>query len=936
MFDGYTGETVRRKIHQSWQQVMLDSKTLSGNIPNMSSLSGGLNPSRQWTSTQSVAIRWMLLLILALPPWMMGATRPLPIFLLICSVAFLTLLWLWDCVAHDRLNFRLCHITLGLMFILALGLFQLIPMPNWMLRILSPGASSLYEELLPSQHETLNFVTSTESWGGSMWNTLSLYPEATRRWLVYFLAVLLLYQVFRHSMRGLEGVQWFARICVVNGTLLSIFAVLQFFTSPPNVLYWTFPTRGTGFGPFVNRDDFAFYMNICLGAALALLLVRLRQLFVSRQQLFRLNFKTASRVVTGDSRSMWLLLSTAFMMAASISANSRGGFLSLLSGLVLLVGMLAWKWKYLPEIQARKASRLKAEKPHSALDPASLRRSGAALSIGTSMFMLVVMCCMAGGLVAWYGWERIQIRLETLISGTAFMGGRMYVLEHAWPVISAFPIFGTGMGTFESIEPIYFHTADDVSSFYMHAHNDYLEDLLEGGLLRLAARVFVLSFLILSCYRMLGNSKNPTRSALAAGALFSLTTITVHSFFDFALFTPSITVLAVALIAAIQCLATLDEKPDGHRLEHGSKPSPVATPGQMVFSPRGGSRLIVLFIALVLVISMVRKASQEYRVTRILASIASVNRFSDVSQAQTSQLVRAFSQLLDEAPNDASLHADIAGFYLEAYQASNRNPADTTGSTPEDSGLQRTLATGLKHTLTARDLCPIMPEPHVRLAFYHRHLLTSDPRATYLARAKVVAPASEELWFLCGVEELRRGEIQVALASWQNCIALGDQFHQQISNEAREKLTHQQIKRMLPDTPKTILSMVDLIYPAGDREVALERRDLFLQAFQRLPDVSQYTSTADLLDHYAIRVGVGQFDEAASILSVVVRNDPENLEARTKYFRLLIDQNRFPEAREQLTILKAMSHSNRDVEQLSRELTSREIDRRSKRRKNAF
>ena len=63
-------------------------------------------------------------------------------------------------------------------------------------------------------------------------------------------------------------------MAVVNGAALSLFGLVQFFTSPANVIYWTDQTRGAVFGPFINRDHFAFYVNLCIGLGIGLLVSR--------------------------------------------------------------------------------------------------------------------------------------------------------------------------------------------------------------------------------------------------------------------------------------------------------------------------------------------------------------------------------------------------------------------------------------------------------------------------------------------------------------------------------------------------------------------------------------------------------------------------------------------------------------------------------------
>ncbi|WP_324808316.1 O-antigen ligase family protein [Sphingomonas sp. LY29] len=101
--------------------------------------------------------------------------------------------------------------------------------------------------------------------------------------------------------------------------------------------------------------------------------------------------------------------------------------------------------------------------------------------------------------------------------------------------IRDFSPFGSGFGTFVPIHQSV-ETLSTVSSAYVnHAHNDYLELLLEGGafaVLPLAAFVF---FLGLAVRRLLRGSWDPAESVLAGAALIGIALILLHSVVDYPL-----------------------------------------------------------------------------------------------------------------------------------------------------------------------------------------------------------------------------------------------------------------------------------------------------------------------------------------------------------------------------------------------------------------
>jgi O-antigen ligase len=61
------------------------------------------------------------------------------------------------------------------------------------------------------------------------------------------------------------------------------------------------------------------------------------------------------------------------------------------------------------------------------------------------------------------------------------------------------PLTGTGLGTFQTVYPEY--ALLDVGSIVNHAHNDWLEWAVEGGVVLLLVQVIIAAYLVLPCIR---------------------------------------------------------------------------------------------------------------------------------------------------------------------------------------------------------------------------------------------------------------------------------------------------------------------------------------------------------------------------------------------------------------------------------------------------
>jgi len=212
----------------------------------------------------------------------------------------------------------------------------------------------------------------------------------------------------------------FRRALLYFGFVVSVAAVMQYFTSPDRIFWWfEYEYQDGAMGPFLNRDHYAAFIELVLPMALFEALM--------------------------DRRKMLLGTVMAGTMVASViaSASRAGSVLVVLesAGVLLL---------------------------------ASRRGVGSARKLTGTFAALVTVCCLVfAAVVGWTVlWERFQDPNP--------YRGRREMLMSAVSMTRAKPWTGFGLGSFETVYPGFalFDSGDVVN----HAHNDWAEWASEGGL----------------------------------------------------------------------------------------------------------------------------------------------------------------------------------------------------------------------------------------------------------------------------------------------------------------------------------------------------------------------------------------------------------------------------------------------------------------------
>ena len=407
-------------------------------------------------------------------PW---AHRTLVLLTLLTGVLHITGRVLSNKFTQDNLIVALCAPLL-------LITIQLCPLPTPILQALASGATSLQQDLHAANPE---LVPQSQ-------RTLSLVPSATLDSLTSLTAFVLLIIMATAYMRDPKRRLTTIRTLLASAVFMALISVLLSSRSEEALLGLHRPRYGGYlFGPFTNRNHYACYMNLITGLYLGYLSMSWHNPVITMD--YR---STDSPLAQRYGRLIGGLAGLLLITASTLMTLSRGGILSLM--LVLAV----FYWLY-----------------------TSSATGGRKFS--TNLLFVIV----TGLVLSSVGWYSITSRLSTLLDpADPSTGTRWEVLGSSLQLLSLSPVTGTGAGTFR-------HTfsmaqPSEVSGRFLHAHNDWLEGLLETGLVG----VFVfLPLILLASLRIRAVLSGGTSSnrRLAAGLCASLAGIMLHSCFDYSL-----------------------------------------------------------------------------------------------------------------------------------------------------------------------------------------------------------------------------------------------------------------------------------------------------------------------------------------------------------------------------------------------------------------
>lgn len=332
------------------------------------------------------------------------------------------------------------------------------------------------------------------------WLWISADPFQTRFFALQLLS-LTAFLALLYSYAGTEG-----RVRVLVYTIIGIaivsavFGILRQTTQHQTGFLLPLLKQNQGFAQFINKNHFAYLMEMALGLVLGLIIAG-----GSKQKLIQFALLLP----------IWIGL---------ILSNSRGGILAMLAQVTLA--------------------------------PLFLFRT---TTLKLALAVVLVVGVLFGTI--WVGGERLVTNFSAagneLTTTNTDGASRNEIWRASLKMFGAHPLLGVGLGAYW-IGITAYHDASGVLT-PQEAHNDYLELLSSGGVVGLALGIWFVVMVIRAAHRNLETDTGFIR-AVRIGAVLGLAGVAAHSLLDFGLhlFGNTVVFFTLIMLATFQRKAHLD------------------------------------------------------------------------------------------------------------------------------------------------------------------------------------------------------------------------------------------------------------------------------------------------------------------------------------------------------------------------------------------
>jgi O-antigen ligase len=437
---------------------------------------------------------WILVALAVLAPWPFGSTPS-------GAVRAVTLIALTTAIVVSLTQARHGALVLPrvplwpVAILVALGFIQLVPLPAGLHASLAPGSAEVWH---PDEPAAAALLTATA-------RPISIYPAATSSWLGTtggLIALALLAVPALGRRRTMTAVTW---TIVGAGTVVAVYGIVARSVFGPLLFGYIAVPTVSPFGPFVNKNHFAGYVE--MPALLALGLGR---------GLWRQHLPASGEGTPSPSPGALAAFGASVTMVMAVLLSlSRGGALGVVSG----IGVLA----LIEYVTARRRG--------------SLGR--VLLPVGLAVLLGLIVALMPGEVH-----ERLLGIARRDDNSTVF---RVAIWKDSLRAWIASPVLGQGLGAFTDVIPRFKTTAGQFR--VEHPENEPIEISAEGGLIALLAAAIALGFLFVRVVPAIRGHRDRVQRGIVTGALAGLAALAVHGLVDFNLRIPSNAILFLTLAA---------------------------------------------------------------------------------------------------------------------------------------------------------------------------------------------------------------------------------------------------------------------------------------------------------------------------------------------------------------------------------------------------
>ncbi len=453
------------------------------------------------------AILYGIIALTVFAPLPLGSVNEWSVMIIELAALLLAGLWLWRSPKPVLNPFLEKALVWPQRLFLAFGavvVLQVIPLPKFLVRILSPGTYGFLSDFRPG-------------FAQSGFTSLSLRPGQTLREGFLVLSYFLVALVVLHNIHRFSQIQKLVTAIILVGVFEALFGLFQLSASKPSLLFYSKVINTDSVtGTFVNRNHLAGFLEMALPLAIGLALARIG-VFALRDPKARLDWRQFVGRLGGKAltTNVLLFLAILIMSVGLIRSRSRSGVFLLFFTFLLFGEIIMFHF-------GRSRERQKVSR-----------------NFINASFIIILLFSAFVGLGA--------VVNRFLEEDTLLHGGRTIFWSNVVNLVRDFPLLGSGLGSFESVYPYYDH-----SSFEMrltHAHNDYLEAASDVGIPGAALLFAGVLFLLYKIFVTWRDRRSMEIKGIAMGGFVAVVVMLFHSLTDFNLHIPSNALLFAVILA---------------------------------------------------------------------------------------------------------------------------------------------------------------------------------------------------------------------------------------------------------------------------------------------------------------------------------------------------------------------------------------------------
>lgn len=739
---------------------------------------------------------------------------------------------------------------------------------------------------------------------GRSMGAISLDPASTQ----ISLALLILYGVVWWCCYRLGATskqrQILFRVVLLNGVLITIFAVVQKLTWNGK-LYWYFPLGpNTTFGPMVYHNISGAWLTFAFSAGLYVLLL-------GRER----------RTGVLESGTLIDLTLVSVVLVGLLGSLSRGAILS--AGIAGLLTML------LAPLKSR------------------LRITGLIAAIGVSVV----------GLLLWFGiFDSVLKRFAQMSSSYMAEDSRLVHWQSGWQAASDFWATGCGAGAYGRVVSTY----EWNPQIFDYAHNQYLETLVTmgvpGTILVLAALCVLARDLLFAARRVRGaNQPLPDREDLAlfaAGSFFLISQV-CHAVVDYCLSIPAIGICFAAMLGLVHARfwprssVSAGLELGGAGVENISPRVDFPSSFPTSFSVPDSLKLACSILLLAAIGWATWVSLAAARVDLAMRRLPWDRSLQELGDETLKTCTLELENALRWRPHDAVALEALGNLQVAQYRlAALRQLAAETGVDVNDANLWQWtspdvlhhracqlsaanrlsdlaevrsqtpvadhLVPALRAYLRSWQSCPLMPEVLINLetlGFLQSELAPANEgfpkKPTVLARS--MSGSNPEIHFRCGKLDFSAGRLDAAVVSWRASLSASPRFLPDIVAFASQFADPPKfIDGVVPEDRTVVMRLMsDARYEQIDSQVLLAKANKVAEMLAAGP-----MQADDLVFVALVKSRQQQPNAAADLLQRAVQLRPEDVAIRFRLAQALADSQRTDEAIRELLLCIRMRPDN--------------------------